>query len=38
MEAGVADAFHDVCRRHAMDWGKLLPALRESGRYHLETY
>jgi len=38
MEAGVADAFRDVCLRHAMDWETLLPALRESGRYHLETY
>ena len=38
MEAGVAEAFHDVCRRHAMDWETLLPSLREKGRYHLETY
>jgi benzoyl-CoA 2,3-dioxygenase component A len=38
METGVAEAFHDVCRRHAMDWEALLPSLREKGRYHLETY
>jgi benzoyl-CoA 2,3-dioxygenase component A len=38
MEAGVAEAFHDVCRGHAMDWEALLPSLREKGRYHLETY
>jgi benzoyl-CoA 2,3-dioxygenase component A len=38
MEAGVADAFRDVCREHAMDWEALLPKLRERGRYHLETY
>ena len=38
METGVADAFHDVCRRHALDWEALLPSLREKGRYHLETY
>src|SRR5436190_7571531 len=38
METGVAEAFHDVCRRHAMDWEVLLPSLREKGRYHLETY
>jgi benzoyl-CoA 2,3-epoxidase subunit A len=38
MEQGVDDAFHDVCRRHDMDWETLLPALRAEGRYHLETY
>ena len=38
MEAGVAEAFRDVCRRHDMDWETLLPALRAEGRYHLETY
>ena len=38
MEIGVADAFRDVCRQHAMDWDALLPALRGEGRYHLETY
>ncbi len=38
MEAGVAEAFRDVCRRHEMDWETLLPALRAEGRYHLETY
>jgi benzoyl-CoA 2,3-dioxygenase component A len=38
METGVAEAFHDVCRRHAMHWEALLPSLREKGRYHLETY
>ena len=38
METGVAEAFRDVCDRHAMNWETLLPALRQSGRYHLETY
>jgi benzoyl-CoA 2,3-dioxygenase component A len=38
MEDGVAQAFRDVCRQHDMDWGALLPSLRETGRYHLETY
>jgi benzoyl-CoA 2,3-dioxygenase component A len=38
MEAGVAEAFRDVCRRQNMDWETLLPALRAEGRYHLETY
>jgi benzoyl-CoA 2,3-dioxygenase component A len=38
MEDGVADAFRDICREHGMDWEALLPDLRASGRYHLETY
>ena len=32
--AGVRDA----CREHGVDWDALLPALRDQGRYHLETY
>ncbi len=38
MEDGVAQAFADVCRAHGHDWETLLPALRQQGRYHLETY
>lgn len=38
MEDGVAQAFADVCRAHGHDWEALLPALRQQGRYHLETY
>ncbi len=38
MEEGVAEAFRDLCREHALDWDSMLPALREAGRYHLETY
>ncbi len=38
MERGVDEALRDVCRAHAMDWDALLPALREQGRYHVETY
>ena len=38
MEAGVAEAFADACRAHGQDWDALLPALRQQGRYHLETY
>ena len=38
METGVAEAFHEICDRHGMNWETLLPALREKGRYHLETY
>ena len=38
MEAGVAEAFREICRQHGMGWDALLPALRGNGRYHLETY
>ena len=38
MEAGRREALRDVSRQHGVDWDALLPALREKGRYHLETY
>jgi benzoyl-CoA 2,3-dioxygenase component A len=38
MEAGVDQAFSDVCRQHGLDWGKLLPELKAQARYHVETY
>ena len=38
MEQGVDEAFRDVCRAHGADWSALLPELRASGRYHVETY
>lgn len=38
MEAGVNEAFADVCRTHAMDWGKVLGELKQASRYHVETY
>ena len=38
MEEGVTEAFRDLCRAHGGDWDALLPALRDQGRYHLETY
>jgi benzoyl-CoA 2,3-dioxygenase component A len=38
MESGVDEAFADACRLHGRDWSALLPALRASGRYHVETY
>ena len=38
MEAGVDEAFADVCRSHGMDWSQLLPELRAASRYHVETY
>jgi benzoyl-CoA 2,3-dioxygenase component A len=38
MELGVDAAFAAVCREHGLDWQELLPRLRQSGRYHVETY
>jgi benzoyl-CoA 2,3-dioxygenase component A len=38
MESGVDEAFADVCRLAALDWPAVKASLRESGRYHVETY
>lgn len=38
MEGGVDEAFADACRAASLDWTALKPAMRESGRYHVETY
>ena len=39
MEAGVNEAFADICRAHGMDWaGDVLPRLRAENRFHVETY
>jgi benzoyl-CoA 2,3-dioxygenase component A len=38
MEEGVDAAFRDVCIKHDMNWDSVLPRLRETGRYHVETY
>jgi len=38
MEAGVQEALAEICAGHGMDWDELLPRLRESGRFHVETY
>ncbi len=38
MESGVDEAFADVCRLSALDWTAVKASLRESGRYHVETY
>lgn len=38
MEQGVDEAFRDACLEAGADWGRLLPALRAQGRYHVETY
>jgi len=38
METGVDEAFADACRHASLDWSRIKPAMRESGRYHVETY
>ena len=38
MESGVDEAFADACRSASIDWSALKPKMRESGRYHVETY
>jgi benzoyl-CoA 2,3-dioxygenase component A len=38
MEAGVEEALADVCRQNGQDWDILRREMRESGRYHVETY
>ncbi len=38
METGVDEAFADACRHAGMDWAALKTAMREGGRYHVETY
>ncbi|WP_315835866.1 benzoyl-CoA 2,3-epoxidase subunit BoxA [Bradyrhizobium prioriisuperbiae] len=38
MESGVDEAFADVCRHASLDWATLKATMRESGRYHVETY
>ena len=38
MEAGVIDAFRDICRDRGLDWAALKPALVAQSRLHIETY
>lgn len=38
MEAGVIDAFREVCRDHSQDWDQLRPVLLAKNRLHIETY
>jgi benzoyl-CoA 2,3-dioxygenase component A len=38
MEQGVDSAFDDVCRSAGIAWFELRKKMRESGRYHVETY
>jgi benzoyl-CoA 2,3-epoxidase subunit A len=38
MEAGVESAIDDVARSIGLDWQSVRDAMRENGRYHVETY
>lgn len=38
MEQGVDAAFDDICRGGGINWTALRKEMRESGRYHVETY
>jgi len=38
MESGVDEAFADVCRGVSLNWATLKADMRDSGRYHVETY
>ncbi len=38
MEDGVHAAFREVAAAHGMDWDAMVPELRASGRFHVETY
>jgi benzoyl-CoA 2,3-epoxidase subunit A len=38
MEAGVEQAFIDIATEAGLDWGSTRDAMREGGRYHVETY
>jgi benzoyl-CoA 2,3-dioxygenase component A len=38
METGVDEALADICRGAGLDWSGIKPQMRQSGRYHVETY
>ena len=38
MEEGVEASFQAVCSAAALDWAGIRAAMREEGRYHVETY
>jgi benzoyl-CoA 2,3-dioxygenase component A len=38
MEAGVEEAFADIARGAGLDWKAVRDAMRDTGRYHVETY
>jgi benzoyl-CoA 2,3-dioxygenase component A len=38
MEEGVEASFRDICADHSVDWPMLRQRMRETGRFHVETY
>jgi benzoyl-CoA 2,3-dioxygenase component A len=38
METGVESAFEDIARGAGLNWKEIRDAMREAGRYHVETY
>lgn len=38
METGVEEAFKDIARLAGLDWARIRTEMRDSGRYHMETY
>lgn len=38
MEVGVEEAFQKICEGNGLNWTELRSAMRETGRYHVETY
>ena len=38
METGVESAFEDIARGADLNWPEIRDAMREAGRYHVETY
>lgn len=38
MEEGVEEALSEIAAARGLDWASLRTAMRESGRYHVETY
>lgn len=38
LEIGVEHALTEIARRHGLDWAAVKTALRETGRFHVETY
>lgn len=38
MEGGVNESLASICHTHGLDWSTLGTQMRETGRYHVETY
>ena len=38
METGVDESLASICRAHGLDWSTLRTQMRETGRFHVETY